>query len=198
MRECGRSMVEMLGVLAIIGVLSVGAIAGYSKAMMKYKVNKIVQNHSYFIARLAEYENLKEKDGNLAPYLSKLSLFPDNFTILSDGATIESNGLTFRPFVRSRFVIDYYLSAVNPSSNQTFNVKLCTSLILNLAIPLHDSIYMVWLYRGEGNSYGSSFYGDSECTETRTCLKDVALNNVYSLCNECVAGSDCTLTFELF
>ena len=36
----GRSMVEMLGVLAIIGVLSVGAIAGYSKAMMKYKLNK--------------------------------------------------------------------------------------------------------------------------------------------------------------
>ncbi len=31
----GRSMVEMLGVLAIIGVLSVGAIAGYSKAMIK-------------------------------------------------------------------------------------------------------------------------------------------------------------------
>ena len=36
----GRSMVEMLGVLAIIGVLSVGAIAGYSKAMMKYKLNQ--------------------------------------------------------------------------------------------------------------------------------------------------------------
>ena len=30
---CGRSMVEMLGVLAIIGVLSVGAMNGYSKAM---------------------------------------------------------------------------------------------------------------------------------------------------------------------
>ena len=29
----GRSMIEMLGVLAIIGVLSVGGIAGYSKAM---------------------------------------------------------------------------------------------------------------------------------------------------------------------
>ena len=38
--ENGRSMVEMLGVLAIIGVLSVGAIAGYSKAMFKYKLNK--------------------------------------------------------------------------------------------------------------------------------------------------------------
>ena len=38
--ESGRSMIEMLGVLAIIGVLSVGGIAGYSKAMMKYRINK--------------------------------------------------------------------------------------------------------------------------------------------------------------
>ena len=33
--ENGRSMVEMLGVLAIIGVLSVGAISGYSTEMLK-------------------------------------------------------------------------------------------------------------------------------------------------------------------
>ena len=39
----GRSMVKMLGVLAIIGVLSVGAIAGYSKAMFKYKLNQHAQ-----------------------------------------------------------------------------------------------------------------------------------------------------------
>ena len=32
-KEFGRSMVEMLGVLAIIGVLSVGGIAGYRYAM---------------------------------------------------------------------------------------------------------------------------------------------------------------------
>ena len=36
----GRSMVEMLGVLAIIGVLSVGGISGYSKAMAKFKLTK--------------------------------------------------------------------------------------------------------------------------------------------------------------
>ncbi len=40
--QYGRSMVEMLGVLAIIGVLSVGGIAGYSKAMYKQKMNKSV------------------------------------------------------------------------------------------------------------------------------------------------------------
>ena len=38
--QTGRSMVEMLGVLAIIGVLSVGGISGYSKAMAKYKLTK--------------------------------------------------------------------------------------------------------------------------------------------------------------
>lgn len=42
----GHSMVEMLGVLAIIGVLSVGAIAGYSKAMLKHKLNKQAQQIS--------------------------------------------------------------------------------------------------------------------------------------------------------
>jgi len=39
--ETGRSMVEMLGVLAIIGVLSAGGLAGYSKAMEKHKTNKL-------------------------------------------------------------------------------------------------------------------------------------------------------------
>ena len=36
--QFGRSMIEMLGVLAIIAVLSVGGIAGYSKAMDKFKM----------------------------------------------------------------------------------------------------------------------------------------------------------------
>ena len=40
--ETGRSMVEMLGVLAVIGVLSVGGIMGYKFGMMKYRVNEIV------------------------------------------------------------------------------------------------------------------------------------------------------------
>ncbi len=44
--EGGRSMVEMLGVLAIIGVLSVGGIAGYTMAMNKHRANEILQGAS--------------------------------------------------------------------------------------------------------------------------------------------------------
>lgn len=43
--ECGRSMIEMLGVLAIVGILSVGGIAGFSKAMMKHK---LIQQAEFF------------------------------------------------------------------------------------------------------------------------------------------------------
>ena len=50
--EAGRSMIEMLGVLAIIGVLSVGGIAGYSKAMNKFKTNKIADNVSMIVANV--------------------------------------------------------------------------------------------------------------------------------------------------
>ena len=47
--QSGRSMIEMLGVLAIIGVLSVGGIAGYSKAMSKFKINKSIDQISQIV-----------------------------------------------------------------------------------------------------------------------------------------------------
>ena len=42
--QSGRSMVEMLGTLAIIGVLSIGGIMGYSYAVDKYHANQIINN----------------------------------------------------------------------------------------------------------------------------------------------------------
>lgn len=50
--ESGRSMIEMLGVLAIVGVLSVGGIAGYSKAMTKFKTNKVADQVSMIITNI--------------------------------------------------------------------------------------------------------------------------------------------------
>ena len=38
-KQSGRSMIEMLGVLAIIGVLTVGGIAGFQKAMRQHRLN---------------------------------------------------------------------------------------------------------------------------------------------------------------
>ena len=51
--QLGRSMIEMLGVLAIIGVLSVGGIAGYTKAMEAYRINKLRDQIAIIIQNLA-------------------------------------------------------------------------------------------------------------------------------------------------
>ena len=52
-------MIEMLGVLAIIAVLTVGGIAGYSKAMKKYQANKVVGE---IIQVLVKWKELSENN----------------------------------------------------------------------------------------------------------------------------------------
>jgi len=68
----GRSMVEMLGVLAIVGVLSLGGMVGYSKAMEYYKNNRsidVLNNLVLGIKTMAinevnpiKYENITTKE----------------------------------------------------------------------------------------------------------------------------------------
>ncbi len=54
----GRSMVEMLGVLAIIGVLSIGALNGFRYAMDKAKANTILYDVSMAFADLQMREEV--------------------------------------------------------------------------------------------------------------------------------------------
>jgi len=78
--QTGRSMVEMLGVLAIIGVLSVGAIAGYQKAMFKYKLNKFNNQLSQIVANVY---TACAQEKNFGIFVSnekakKLNIIPDD------------------------------------------------------------------------------------------------------------------------
>jgi len=45
-------MIEMLGVLAIVGVLSAGGIAGYSMAMQSYKTNQLIEKINLIASRV--------------------------------------------------------------------------------------------------------------------------------------------------
>lgn len=78
--QSGRSMVEMLGVLAIIGVLSVGAISGYSKAMYKYKLNQSLELYSHIFSLVDRYRYEFKADTltHLMPYFIKLNEIPED------------------------------------------------------------------------------------------------------------------------
>ncbi len=83
--ENGRSMIEMLGVLAIIGVLSVGGIAGYSKAMHRYRINKLIsqmtatiQNVRTFFSTQRNYADLLSAGSGNNSLIKKAKLVPDD------------------------------------------------------------------------------------------------------------------------
>ncbi len=80
--QSGRSMVEMLGVLAIIGVLSVGAIAGYSKAMFKYRLNRHAESFNTLINNVIQLGPELSRAFNGTQFTSeifyKLNLVPDS------------------------------------------------------------------------------------------------------------------------
>ena len=62
----GRSMVEMLGSMAIVGVLSVGAIGGYSYAMNKHRTNELI----YEATKRAQWVGTQLELNNSAPSLN--------------------------------------------------------------------------------------------------------------------------------
>lgn len=62
--ELGRSMIEMLGVITIVGILSAGGLLGYSKAMRRHRLNEtisdiavMVTNTRAFYASSDNYES---------------------------------------------------------------------------------------------------------------------------------------------
>ncbi len=55
--QFGRSMIEMLGVLAIVGVLSVGGLAGYNMAMYRLRENNFMSELAMLPSQIDGYIN---------------------------------------------------------------------------------------------------------------------------------------------
>ena len=86
--QSGRSMVEMLGVLAIIGVLSIGGISGYSKAMAKYRVNKTLDQISMLVINIRTlFSSSIDYDGLSATNAISLGIIPGDMQSSTDSST---------------------------------------------------------------------------------------------------------------
>ncbi len=73
--ETGRSMVEMLGTLAIMGVLSIGGIMGYSYAMDRWRANQTMRDINLrSVDVLTQYENTG--DANLDAWVNDKTIYP--------------------------------------------------------------------------------------------------------------------------
>ncbi len=86
--EQGRSMVEMLGVLAIIGVLSVGGISGYSKAMAKFKLTKAQDQITMLLMNIrTAYATSPSYDGLTSQTAAEYNIAPGEMVSGSDADT---------------------------------------------------------------------------------------------------------------
>lgn len=193
MRECGRSMVEMLGVLAIIGVLSVGAIAGYSKAMFKYKLNKHAEQMNTVINAVARYVHSFSTDfrnQNLTSYFIKLGEIPKEM--------IRTNMFTYiYDIFGNKWSIFYLYKNGGESINLAFNnassltknssqsLEICRNLIVT-AKENSGNIYSVSTLSVSQTDEEqlSILYGDSRCSTEQACLKNVTLDQIYEICTK--------------
>ena len=207
--QSGRSMIEMLGVLAIIGVLSVGGIAGYSKAMEMYKINKIIEEYSYLISGLIEQKSnvvASHTFGGLADVVVAMNLVPETWqetggTINNSPASlIDPYGNNINVFTREedngeRIVIDFYLGGLGDDKQSlSFSKKFCMSLMQNTIQPLAPALYysrLAHIWNDKHIYYGSQF-----CGAGRTCLKDLSLPELKEICDSC-SGRACGIVLEL-
>ena len=206
----GRSMIEMLGVLAIIAVLSVGGIAGYSKAMEKYKVNKALEEYSFLIYGLLEHmrdiQNLTQENSSkaigLVTWVKAANLIPQTWTLEVKGTIVDASlqdpyGNDINLYSRSGLlVMDMYLGGYSQNDDggyfsATFPSKLCSELYRNLAQPLHSALTSVSL------TGGIVRYGDAVCDgKTKKCVRDITLAEIDSACKYCKGTFACGLILQ--
>ena len=202
----GRSMIEMLGVLAIIGVLSVGGIAGYSKAMEKYKINKTIEQFNYLIQGMLEHtDSLRDKSNSSRQYglvdvVQALNLVPETWERVNHIRLTDEMGDTIQPFIRNgKITIDFYLGGKTVVQgigdlSYAFSDKLCREIVQNVFYPLHSAARAAHIFTNKIYSY----YGNSLCADGRKCLKDITPIEINNICKACDIGKQsCILVLEM-
>jgi competence protein ComGC len=79
-RQTGRSMVEMLGVLSIVAVLTIGGIAGYVRASHNMRLNSLKDEISTLVANIRAMHLTQDSYGALdLPTLIGAGIVPENY-----------------------------------------------------------------------------------------------------------------------
>ena len=195
MRENGRSMVEMLGVLAIIGVLSVGAISGYSKAMLKYKLNKQAEQINYLINSALIYggnlgsapnTGISYERTSLIPILKKLNAIPVEMLQEHDEHLLDALNNSVYVFAVRENSTTYYQAAFKLSSS-SYNQESCRNLVNTIkanSAAIHQINIGVW--QSNTPTSVTRYYGDNYCNpKYYKCLKDITVTETSEFCNTC-------------
>ena len=212
----GRSMVEMLGVLAIIGVLSVGAIAGYSKAMFKYKLNKQAESfNSLLNSAIQLYPDLTRtyainKFNNATGAQFVLNIF-GKMNLIPDGMHIQNNYIV--DIFKNHIWFSYY-NGLDGASNEylmyvtlartgntlsSHDKEVCRNMV---TVAKENSENLAWLamrsYQGGTSSNQTNLFGGladlfiSNVPQNRL-LRNAGVKEIDDFCSACDSEDACQL-----
>ena len=199
---CGRSMVEMLGVLAIIGVLSVGAMNGYAKAMFKYKLNKQAEAISTLINYGLQYKDKLDRDEGKVTYYNeifyKLGLIPDGIKYVNKSTLYDNfNNHLYVYYNNQKYETDDGQTRQNNFGGVIYvfdpsphGIEICRNLV-NVAKENSQDLWQVETYKSYNDSEDftihGNIYGDNYCKNNSTlkCLRNLSWNDLSELCEVC-------------
>ena len=185
--QCGRSMIEMLGVLAIIGVLS---IAGYTKAMETIKSNQQREAIAELLYKMVEIKSLLDRNMEtqyLAEVMYALNEIPKNYTYNKPFSLYDID----RNLVSIQYGIDptngntlryalYVFFAQRPKEMNKYIRNYCYNLAL-VASSITDEVKSIYVYYAgneeKPNGYGKTIF-------TAKSLKNISVAEIYQICGK--------------
>ena len=197
----GRSMIEMLGVLAIVGVLTVGGIAGYSKAMEQYKLNKVLNQYSHLLQGLIEYGGKMRNSGNddvqLGDAVNAIGLIPSTWHYRNDSGLQnfqDDIGNIVHIVSREGYLV-FNLSL--RANDAQFSSKICVNFFQYIFQPLHSTFKRIVMFDMNSVNQNQWYYGDSLCSNYH-CLNNMTLSAMHNACGYCAEreGSGCFLVIQ--
>ncbi|MBR2137232.1 MAG: hypothetical protein IJ852_04650, partial [Alphaproteobacteria bacterium] len=189
--QYGRSMIEMLGVLAIIGVLTVGSITGYSHAMRRHLLNKQREQYSYILSAVETHHDMINLNTPNLPFffdtiLKTFGWIPEEM-IKDDSIYIYDvfkNQIFFQKW-ENRY-IGLHISFATPNAYEQ-----CTNLYQTIK-QYHTFLEETHTAK-RINGYSTfinTYYGDQSCFGSRKCIRDLTPANISQLCQGCNATED--------
>ena len=190
--QYGRSMVEMLGVLSIIGVLSAGALAGYQKAMREYQLNQFSDSFRMFMADMFEMSTklpyAKENEW-ITSFVAKMKNYEPFLTYRSQRLYDKfGNKITVMNRTNQRLILYSW-----ENDEKMKPVDLCERVV-RICRENASELYYVSINRSANSMdktvegyrpvqlYGK-FYGDYK--GSGKYLKDLSVLDIKEVCSQC-------------
>ena len=185
--ECGRSMVEMLGTLAIVGILSVLGVWAYGRAMDKHRANELINEGKRRAVLVAGQIGLRGQQPSLAEFTDS-TFAGGSFKGVTTENLSGQFGLQVEG-VRKR-VCENVLSSIGENTPLR---RLATDSVPALANCADDNAFLMIYNNDLSGASGDAKYceSDSDCTVCGTCNNHTCSNECAVETKTCTTNDQC-------